>query len=567
MKVNRPFQRLVVILAAMGAVLIQGGTAVAAPPSADLSVIKSDSPDPVAAGANITYAIDVHNDGPSDATTPKLTDAVPANTTFVSFAKDSDWTCSTPSPGGTGTVTCDRTTDMPDALTESFTLVVHVITSPTSCTIKNTASVSSSTSDPDPSNNSDSESTKVSGCADVSVTKTDSPDPVTVGTTLTYTITVKNNDTTNAATSVKLTDTIPLNTTFVSLACPAGWTCTPPAVGGTGPVTATNPSLAAGASSVFTLKVRVGSTSTSLTVTNCTITNTATVTATTIDPDSTNNTAKEDTHVANCADLAATKTAFPNPVIAGTNLTYTITVHNNGPDASLTPKLSDVLPVNTTFVSVACPAGWTCSAPSVGLPGTVTATSTSLANGATATFTLVVMVVPETLGATVISNTATVSAGTVSVPSPDPESKNDTATANVVARRSADLSITKTARPHPVKPGHQITYTITVANDGPSQAKNAKVRDFVGHHVVFLQVSAPADWSCSHPDPGNSGRVRCTNFGFGPGDVDVITIVARVKSHAPLGVLVSNTARVASPTPDPNRANNARTATARVRGK
>src|SRR6266511_2264612 len=282
MKVNRPFQRLVVILAAMGAVLIQGGTAVAAPPSADLSVIKSDSPDPVAAGANITYAIDVHNDGPSDATTPKLTDAVPANTTFVSFAKDSDWTCSTPSPGGTGTITCDRTTDMPDALTESFTLVVHVIASPTSCTIKNTASVSSSTSDPDPSNNSDSESTKVSGCADVSVTKTDSPDPVTVGTTLTYTITVKNNDTTNAATSVKLTDTIPLNTTFVSLACPAGWTCTPPAVGGTGPVTATNPSLAAGASSVFTLKVRVGSTSTSLTVTNCTITNTATVTATTI---------------------------------------------------------------------------------------------------------------------------------------------------------------------------------------------------------------------------------------------------------------------------------------------
>ena len=56
----------------------------------------------------------------------------------------------------------------------------------------------------------------------------------------------------------------------------------------------------------------------------------------------------------------------PNPVVAGQNLTYTITVTNNGPDAADAVSLSDTLPAGTTFVSLASPGGWSCTTPAVG---------------------------------------------------------------------------------------------------------------------------------------------------------------------------------------------------------
>src|SRR5438045_1809106 len=52
--------------------------------AADLSITKSDSPDPVLAGNNLTYTIAVTNGGPSVARGVQVTDPVPANTSFVS---------------------------------------------------------------------------------------------------------------------------------------------------------------------------------------------------------------------------------------------------------------------------------------------------------------------------------------------------------------------------------------------------------------------------------------------------------------------------------------------------
>src|SRR4030095_14633529 len=54
--------------------------------NADLAVTKSDSPDPVIVGSNITYTINFVNNGPSNDTNVSVTDGTPTNTTFVSAA-------------------------------------------------------------------------------------------------------------------------------------------------------------------------------------------------------------------------------------------------------------------------------------------------------------------------------------------------------------------------------------------------------------------------------------------------------------------------------------------------
>jgi uncharacterized repeat protein (TIGR01451 family) len=115
--------------------------------------------------------------------------------------------------------------------------------------------------------------------ADLSVTKI-GPATAAAGTVISYTITVTNNGT-NPAINAMLTDVLPAGTTFASLASPGGWSCTTPAVNGTGTVTCTQASMSAG-SSVFTLNVNGPAAPAS-------VTNTATVTASTSDPTPTNN--------------------------------------------------------------------------------------------------------------------------------------------------------------------------------------------------------------------------------------------------------------------------------------
>ena len=127
--------------------------------------------------------------------------------------------------------------------------------------------------------------------ADLAITKTDTPDPVTAGQNITYTMVATNQG--PAATAVTFTDTLPANTTFVSLNAPGTWSCTLPAVGATGTISCTTLSLAAGGSATFTLIVQVNPN----TPNGTTITNTATVFSSTPDSNSANNSATTTTTV------------------------------------------------------------------------------------------------------------------------------------------------------------------------------------------------------------------------------------------------------------------------------
>lgn len=102
------------------------------------------------------------------------------------------------------------------------------------------------------------------------------------------------------------------------------------------------------------------------------------------------------------SDLSITKTAAAT-AYAGDNVTYTLLVTNNGPDAtSGVITVTDVLPAGTSFVS-ASGAGWACGyAP---LPSTVTCTSsTSLPNAGSSTPISLVLAMPSS--GTTVTNTA-----------------------------------------------------------------------------------------------------------------------------------------------------------------
>ncbi len=152
-------------------------------PAADLSLTKSDAPDPVPAGDLLTYTLTVDNDGPSGATNVQLLDNLPAGVTFDS---------ATPSQGDClelgATVTCALGTI---AAGQSATVEIEVRPQGED-SITNSASISSDEFDPSASNNTAGADTTVTPAADLALSKSDSPDPVGVGQLLTYTLTAQN---------------------------------------------------------------------------------------------------------------------------------------------------------------------------------------------------------------------------------------------------------------------------------------------------------------------------------------------------------------------------------------
>jgi uncharacterized repeat protein (TIGR01451 family) len=72
------------------------------------------------------------------------------------------------------------------------------------------------------------------------------------------------------------------------------------------------------------------------------------------------------------SDLQVGITADPNPVSLGSNLLYTVTVFNNGPNLAQNVTLTNVLPPTVTLQSVVGPDGWTFTTNGSSIVGTGT---------------------------------------------------------------------------------------------------------------------------------------------------------------------------------------------------
>jgi uncharacterized repeat protein (TIGR01451 family) len=105
-------------------------------------------------------------------------------------------------------------------------------------------------------------------------------------------------------------------------------------------------------------------------------------------------------------DLTVTQTASPNPVTAGNQITYNISITNNGPSTA-SVAINDLLPrANMTFVSCTAGPGGVCDK-GAGLNRTIT--FAALASGQTGTVTLVGSTLSSLLNNSIISNTASAS--------------------------------------------------------------------------------------------------------------------------------------------------------------
>jgi uncharacterized repeat protein (TIGR01451 family) len=188
---------------------------------ADLRLTKTDSPDPVIGGANLTYTLTAFNDGPNASGTLVLTDNLPGSSTFVSAA-GTGWSCSHVG----GLVTCTRTGSLAVGASAPPVTIVARIDASTGF-VTNSASLSpaaGATADPDNSNNTATATTTVLPGADVRIdSKAVSPNPVIAGENATFTITPRNGGPAPANTVV-VTDTLPSGWTFVS-ATGTGWSC------------------------------------------------------------------------------------------------------------------------------------------------------------------------------------------------------------------------------------------------------------------------------------------------------------------------------------------------------
>ena len=505
---------------------------------ATLTLSAVGTPSNVFPGNNITYTDTITNNGPQAATSVSFTEAIPANTTYVSVSAPAGWNCTV-----TTSITCTDSSSLAANATADIIIAVNLAPSVTVASITATSSVSASNA----STVNATVVTTVSPACDLAVTNSGTPSPVTAGSNISYTQVVTNNGPSNCA-GATFTEAFPNNTTFVSLApVPAGWTCTT-----TGSISCSDPSVAPGSISTFPVVVTVKAGTPAGTL----ITDTANVATTTRDTNTANNSATViiGVTVAADADLSVTDTGSPNPVNAGQNITFTQTVTNNGPATAggTVVALFDQVPANTTYVSQIGPAGWTCGTYSAPF---YTCSIASLAANTSATFTFTVTVNAAVAPGTAITDTDSVSAA----PTTDPNPTNNSASSTVYVAGSADLAVTNSASPVPVQAGNNITYTQVVTNNGPSTATNVSFTETTPANTNFQSVTNPAGWACSHPTVGSSGTITCTDSSLASGTAS-FTVVLQVNAGTAAGTAINDTATVSSSTTDPNPANNSATA-------
>ncbi len=497
-----------------------------------LTLTKSDVPDPVVVGGQLTYTILVTNTGPSTATNVTVTDTLPAGLTFGTVN-----TTAGTAAEASGVITATIPTLAVNGQA-TVTVVSTVLATFAGATIANSASASAAEASPV----NGSASTAVNPQVDLQITKSHPVGTVSRGDQLVYTLNVINKGP-SGATNVEVVDTLPTGFTFVSA---TGGTVTPPS-GGNQTVTVNVGNLADEGTATVTITVAVAQNA-AASVTNSAIVRSTESTAG-FDFATGNNTATDPTNTTGSADLKITKTG-PATAVAGTTITYTIVATNDGPTDATQVSVSDNLPDGIQVLTATSSVG------TVNIPtssqDTVAAnnddlvvTVGALANDAIATITITALVLSSTRSNLVnVATVATANSALVDA------TGNNSSTLTTTVSPTSDLRVQNTPLASIVA-GNQLTYTMTVTNVGPSQATNVRLTDTLPSGVTFVSGTSTVGSASVTAATLGSGVVLGT---MNPGASETVTVVVSVNG-ATRGAFTNAatvTATEPEPTSDPN---------------
>ena len=225
------------------------------------------------------------------------------------------------------------------------------------------------------------------------------------------------------------------------------------------------------------------------------------------------------------ADLSITKQASLENADVVAPVTFVITVSNDGLATSTNILVVDDLPDELAFTDIA-PGPFLCDE----VEEVVSCVLLSLSAGQSATTTITAIVTQEGT----ISNTASVSGDQT-----DPDISNNSAVVQIEASEVPlpDLTLTKTDLQDPITVGGQITYVISVANQGTGEATGVSMTDSLPEQTIFVSASV-TQGTCNDAE----GVVTCQ---LGQLNVDQSATSTIVVITVSTGVL-SNTATASS---------------------
>ncbi len=486
--------------------------------SADLSVALSSSSDSVLAGSDLTYTMVVENSGPDGADAVSATLPLPDGVTFVS----ANTTVGTVS-NSSGTITAAIGAMAPGAQT-----TIQVVVQPDDAgELTLTASVSSDAiQDPDPSNNSSTTAVDVEPASDLGVTISTSPEFVESNGVFEYVVTVTDAGPSDAS-NVLVEDTLPPGVEYEGASTSLG--VTPTVLDGV--VSATFSTLKAGTQATLTIKVAA------TVAPGSTLTDLAAVPDQPNDPNQANNTATLVTAVVGRSDLGVTASA-PGAVYVGQGITYTLEVSNSGPDAEPSPVVTCPFPSDLSLISTSSTPGQPAPVVSGGI---FTAHLGPLLANSTLLFSLSVS--PQAAAAGSLVTDFSIQGVNV-----DSNQSNNTAETSVTVTPAADLAVAITPAVFPPARQANWTYTVFVADLGPSPSTGVKVLVPLPANTQFVSATASQG-----SDPTTSDGVIEADLGdLAAGKSAAVTVEVEPTSLGALQLAAS----VSGTEFDPNGANN-----------